>query len=529
MKMKISITASILILLFAAIFASCSGAFLDPGIMEVVGLGAGMGSGGGGRTPVAGDYTVGNLNQLAGSVTAVTIKANSGKSRGAVRNIRYSGSSAIPQAAGSYFVTFDVEKAVSWEEAYDLSAGMLVVSPVYTVTFNINGGEGTPPPPKTAGYNGVITIPDGTGITKTGYVFSGWNTSSLGSGTNYNVGTSYTVTGNVTLYAKWNSNGPGSELNPIPLTLGAWTDGNITTTTENRELWYSFDVTSGTTYYVWWNDSWSGNGTKSLDVRVSAYYSNDESIFTHQDNGWTIPNDFIADSTGTVKLRVYPNISTNTGTFAIAYSTNNITPTAYTVTFDINGGTGTPPSPQTANVGNSITLPDGTGFSRTGYELKGWNTNAAGTGTFYSIGSQYTVSNNNVTLYARWISTASGGEANPILLTEDTWVDGSITVGTENNEVWYSFDVTDGTTYYVWWNDSNSGGGSPAKTGDIAVSAYYSDDTSIFTIVDSAWFTPQSFIASSTGTVKLRVGLYNNSTANRGTFAVVYSTGSTRP
>lgn len=44
----------------------------------------------------------------------------------------------------------------------------------------------------------------------------------------------------------------------------------------------------------------------------------------------------------------------------------------YTVDFDINGGTGTTPAAITAKYGETITLPDGTGFSRDGAQFLGW-------------------------------------------------------------------------------------------------------------------------------------------------------------
>jgi len=80
------------------------------------------------QTPVASDYTIGNLNQTAGSVTAVTITAKSGKSPGAVSNIRYNNSTAIPQTPETYPVTFDVAAATGWNAVTGLSAGNLVVS-----------------------------------------------------------------------------------------------------------------------------------------------------------------------------------------------------------------------------------------------------------------------------------------------------------------------------------------------------------------------------------------------------------------
>jgi len=80
------------------------------------------------QTPVAGDYTIGNLAQTAGNVTAVTIMAQAGKSPGVVSNILYSGSAAIPQTVGSYPVTFDVAAATGWNAASGLSAGTLTVN-----------------------------------------------------------------------------------------------------------------------------------------------------------------------------------------------------------------------------------------------------------------------------------------------------------------------------------------------------------------------------------------------------------------
>jgi len=73
----------------------------------------------------------------------------------------------------------------------------------YAVTFDINGGSGITPSAQMANSGTTITLPSGSGFSKTGYTFDGWNTNSSGTGTNYNAGSSYTVTGDVTLYAKW--------------------------------------------------------------------------------------------------------------------------------------------------------------------------------------------------------------------------------------------------------------------------------------------------------------------------------------
>jgi hypothetical protein len=87
-------------------------------------------------TPAVGDYDIiKNLEQWGGYVTAVvTITAKDGKSNGA-RTIWYQGTSGtnynksetIPQAAGTYSVTFDVAAAKGWNPATGLSVGNLIV------------------------------------------------------------------------------------------------------------------------------------------------------------------------------------------------------------------------------------------------------------------------------------------------------------------------------------------------------------------------------------------------------------------
>ena len=79
-------------------------------------------------------------------------------------------------------------------------------TPQYTVTFNANGAtSGAPPAPQTA-YSGINIIVPGQGtLACSGKTFGGWNTQANGGGTNYAVGAAFAVTGNVTLYAKWQS------------------------------------------------------------------------------------------------------------------------------------------------------------------------------------------------------------------------------------------------------------------------------------------------------------------------------------
>jgi len=73
----------------------------------------------------------------------------------------------------------------------------------YTITYAGNGNtSGTAPSNQTG--SGTVTLSTNTGtLAKTGSYFNGWNTAANGSGTQYAVSASYTLSASVTLYAKW--------------------------------------------------------------------------------------------------------------------------------------------------------------------------------------------------------------------------------------------------------------------------------------------------------------------------------------
>jgi hypothetical protein len=387
----------------------------------------------------------------------------------------------------------------------------------FVIYFNTNGGNGSIPS-ITAKKGESITLPDGSQMTKPGYIFIGWNTSYDGTGTDYKAGSSYTVTGDVSgdiyFFAKWYA--IGGEAYPFSLTAGVWTGGSITASTANKEVWYSFDVTSGTIYYIWWNDGNGGNDVKTLDVKVSASYSNNQSIFTDIDSAWTTPQSFTAGSNGTVKLKVSAVTAANVGTFEIVYNTANSKPSVpaiYTVTFSANGGDGTVPPAQKVYSGSIITLPSGAGLSQTGYSFSGWEDASRN----YNAFASYTVTG-NTSFLARW--TRVGTESNPIKLTERVWVDGqnpNITDG-----IWYSFTAARSTTYYIFFDDQNNS----TNTLNGHVSVFLPNSSTPTTLTHSST-SYGSFDTGSSGTVKIRVRPMNS--GNRGTYSIAFSTGSFRP
>jgi len=113
----------------------------------------------------------------------------------------------------------------------------------------------------------------------------------------------------------------------------------------------------------------------------------------------------------------------------------------------------------------------------------------------------------------------------PSSLTANTWHNGNITAS--GHVDWYSISVISGTRYYLWWNDSWEG--DESKTLDIDVYALY-NSTNLISLgsIDSAWNSPVSFTASSTGTVYIRVRAYDG-WPDTGTYAIVYNTTGVKP
>lgn len=76
----------------------------------------------------------------------------------------------------------------------------------HNITFNCNGGTGNMTP-VSVNFGQTITLPTNACV-KTGYVFSGWNTSASGNGTSYVDGATidYTLNEDLTLIAQWTRN-----------------------------------------------------------------------------------------------------------------------------------------------------------------------------------------------------------------------------------------------------------------------------------------------------------------------------------
>lgn len=73
-----------------------------------------------------------------------------------------------------------------------------------TLTYNTNGADnGEAPETVTDEAGTAITLDNGNSFSRSGYAFAGWNTHANGNGTDYEAGSNYSLTGNITLYARW--------------------------------------------------------------------------------------------------------------------------------------------------------------------------------------------------------------------------------------------------------------------------------------------------------------------------------------
>ncbi|MDR1837001.1 MAG: hypothetical protein LBQ89_05015 [Treponema sp.] len=331
-----------------------------------------------------------------------------------------------------------------------------------------------------------------------------------------------------------------------------WANGSITSTESGSSFLYSFDVISGTTYYIWWNGGDYGDGTeifgtKTFNIKVSAYYSNGTAIiFTTA--RFNFPKSFTAGTSGTVNIKVEPYSSGDTGTFAVAYSTRSTKPTigigteadpislldsyrwvngsitstesgsAVWYSFNVTVGTpynvywdgGSRNGNKTLNIKVSAYYSNGTAiFTSVNQETS--QSFTAGTNGTVKIKVEPYYSGDTGTFavgYGNRGIPTWGDEYNPILLTAGNWVSGS----PSQTSRWYSFNVTGGTRYYIWWRSNNSRGPN--------VSAYYGGGTSIFINGQSS---PQTFTAGTSDTVIIKVDSYSI------TFDVAYSTSRTSP
>jgi len=332
----------------------------------------------------------------------------------------------------------------------------------YTVTFNKNntdiaGATGANPQAKTVTAGGTVTLP--APPTRTGYQFAGWYTvpNSIG-GTQFLATTR--VNGNITVYARW--------WNLQATVTFHSNDGN-----NNTDTYPKVTVVGGSPatlppqpardgyIFTGWNTKRDGTGEKFTGTTIVAdtitvyaqweqRAANSYFVTFDKNGGDTEAQPSLKQvKPGATTIDALPSTEPTKagskfmgwytaptgGTQFSAATTVNRDITVYarweeaekprrTITFNVNGGTGTV-APIQVTVGAALSnLPDPA--SREGFTFTGWNTAANGSGTLYTKTS--TMPNNDLTLFAQWQAGSSGGGATVVWqppITASTAMSGS--------------------------------------------------------------------------------------------------------
>ena len=326
---------------------------------------------------------------------------------------------------------------------------------VYVVTYNANGGNGSP---TTASQNfqyGSTALPPsakGT-LTRTGYTFAGWSTTAIASGTIYSnssdsiagTTTTYTPSASIILYAKWTANtyavtfdansGAGTQMTNLSITAGTatpltansysrtgYTFGGWNTLANGSGTSYansaSVTLFANTTIYAQWVPVKPGvptvaisgaAGNTQITVAVTgatlSSSSGPATTYTVTSSPGSLTCTITSPATtctftGLTNGQAYTftAVATNTtGSSTSSVASSSATPAPYVVTYSLNGGT---LSPNTANynLGTPLTLPLPT---KTGYTFGGWYGEVGLTTLVGNDGASYSPSA-ATTLYAKW-------------------------------------------------------------------------------------------------------------------------------
>jgi uncharacterized repeat protein (TIGR02543 family) len=231
------------------------------------------------------------------------------------------------------------------------------VAPTNLKTITFNSNYGTVETSTQRVTSGVATALTAGTFSRTGYIFSGWTANADGSGTQYGDSTNITTSADITLYAKW----VAGVNKTITFNGNSSTSGSMSAQSAGTTTAITLNAFTRTNYtFTGWNTAANGSG----------YSYTDGSTYS-----------FTADVT--------------------LYAQWQAVRTSNTVTFYANGGTGATPA-QTTDTPTALTL---NGFTRTGYNFLGWNTNYAASTATYIDGQRYSFAAAE-TLYAIWVAQA---------------------------------------------------------------------------------------------------------------------------
>jgi len=248
-------------------------------------------------------YNSGTFNMSGGNIYGTD------ESSVALRNTaKSSGAALYVNATGSAKFTSNNSDITSPGSGRDPTITVSSATISVTATYNINGGTGTTPTSQSVTAGSNITLPGGSLFSRTGYVFAGWSTDPYDSDpTNNNSGTSYSLLGNITLYAKW----------VYTLTADKWVDGNIAK--PGGTQWFRFTANAATQYIY-------GAGGSLTDYYIQLFDSSYNTVGGETEFwSWTWSASRTLTSGQVYYIRVTPYSSRN-GTYKIVFSASSTAP-----------------------------------------------------------------------------------------------------------------------------------------------------------------------------------------------------------
>ncbi len=330
-----------------------------------------------------------------------------------------------------------------------------ITSNSHTLRYNANGGSGAPSSQSGAtSYTISSTVPE-----RFGYTFLGWSKNSSATTATYEPDDSISLASDTTLYAVWKSASNVSLNTNISTTIefpyqqvyytftpsssGEYTfessgslDSKITLYnssgteigynddgSENRNFLLTEELSSGTRYYVkiWAYSDNSGSTTFRITKEAPTTYTlsynanggsgapSSQSGATSYTISSTVPERFgytflgwSRSSSASLATYVGGNSITLTSDTTLYAVWQENTVTAYTLTYNANGGSGAP-SPQSGATSYTVSSTEPT---RSGYTFLGWSRSPSATLATYYRGDTITLTA-DTTLYAVWKTNVS--------------------------------------------------------------------------------------------------------------------------
>ncbi len=272
------------------------------------------------------------------------------------------------------------------------------------LTFDLGGYQGSQRvDPIRAKAATMVTLPDGAGLTRNGYVLLGWSTSSDSSAVKTNaayagyvpLGSSYEMPfRDTTLYAVWaQTSGTKNGL----LTIAIRKDGTIPDEPAIRYEGYEFLVTKKSVNLLdYFSPVHTVSGVDQVKDALKDRFYEEVNQYNRNNRYWNPNTQYvewyvIKDQRNDGAWHIDGVVRQYTSVY-LNYDRN-----------DVPSGTeyGLAPDSVECRKGEWKTVSDQNTLKWPGYEFTGWNTAADGSGTSYAAGSQIKM-DSSVTLYAQW-------------------------------------------------------------------------------------------------------------------------------